>query len=246
MGDRAVIDLNADVGEGCDGDDDLLAVVSSANVACGFHAGDPATMRATCRVAVERGVAIGAHVGYRDREGFGRRELGVEPGVLHDETLSQLGALAAVATAAGGAVRHVKPHGALYHRCATDAAAADAVVAAVRSFDRALLVVGPPASALLRAAGEAGVAEAFADRAYRADGGLVPRTEPGAVLAADAAAAQGVRLATERRVAAADGTEVEVDARTLCVHGDTPAAVALASGVREALERAGVTIAPFA
>jgi UPF0271 protein len=246
MADAPVIDLNADVGEGCGDDDALLGVVSSANVACGFHAGDATIMRATCERAVERGVAIGAHVGYRDAEGFGRRELGVAPSVLHDETLCQLGALAPCAGAAGGAVRHVKPHGALYHRCATDPEAAEAVVAAVRAFDPALRLVGPPGSALVLAAGAMGVGEAFADRAYRADGSLVPRTEPGAVLAPAAAAAQGVELAMSRRATATDGTPIVVDARTLCVHGDTPAAVSLARELREALERAGVAIAAFA
>jgi UPF0271 protein len=234
----AAIDLNADVGEGCGDDDALLEVVSSANVACGFHAGDPSTMRATCARAVERGVAIGAHIGYRDLAGFGRRAIDVAPDVLRDETLFQLGALAAFARVAGGAVAHVKPHGALYHRCAEDAASAEAVVAAIRSFDGGLRVVGPPGSELLRAAAGAGlaaVAEGFADRGYGSDGRLIPRGEPGAVLEPEVAVEQGVELALGRGPATI---------QTLCVHGDTPGAVALARDLRAALAAAGVEVAP--
>jgi UPF0271 protein len=236
MGERTVIDLNADVGEGFDEDAALLAVVTSANVACGFHAGDASTMEATCERAAREGVAVGAHVGYRDPAGFGRRELGLAPRELAEETLEQLGALAGCARTAGAEVRHVKPHGALYHRCARDRAAADAVAGAIAAFDPGLRVVGPPGSALLAAAGSVGlaaVAEGFADRGYGPDGGLVARDEPGAVLGAEAAAAQAVELALGRR-----GLAVQ----TLCVHGDTPGAAALARTVRAALEEASVTV----
>ena len=254
MSDTAAIDLNADVGEGFGawrvGDDEaLLGLVSSANVACGFHAGDPAIMRRTCERAVELGVRIGAHVGYRDLAGFGRRHLDVGPELLRDEVAYQLGGLAACARLAGGAVRFVKPHGALYHRCVSDPAAAHAVVEAMRAFDPGLKLVGPPGSVLLeqaRAAGVDAVAEGFADRAYLPDGGLVPRSRPGAVLPAPAAVAQAVRIATTARAATVDGTEVPLPVRTLCVHGDTAEAVSLARGLREALERAGVALVPFA
>ena len=254
VSDGAAIDLNADLGEGFGawraGDDEaLLGLVTSANVACGFHAGDPAIMRRTCEQAVRLGVRIGAHVGYRDLAGFGRRDVDVGPELLRDEVAYQLGGLDACARLTGGAVRYVKPHGALYHRCANDPPAAHAVVEAVRAFDPALKVVGPPGSALLesaRAAGLDAVAEAFADRAYLPGGGLVPRSQPGAVIEAPAAIAQAVRIATTAQAAAADGSLVPVPARTLCVHGDTPESVSLARAVREALEQAGVALVPFA
>jgi UPF0271 protein len=227
----ASIDLNADVGEGVGDDGALLEVVTSANVACGFHAGDDETMRRTCAAAVAAGVAIGAHPGYRDRAGFGREERGTPPAVIRDEVAEQLAALAAHAAAAGGPVTHVKPHGALYHRCSGDPEAAAALVAAVRDAG-VPAVVGAPGSALLRAAADAGlhaVPEGFADRAYRGDGTLVPRSEPGAVLGVEAAAAQAVRLAA-------------TGLGTLCVHGDTEGAVELARAVRAALEDAGVAV----
>jgi UPF0271 protein len=231
------IDLNADVGEGVGDDAALLEVVTSANVACGFHAGDAPTIRRTCEAAVARGVVIGAHVGYRDPEHFGRRELDVQAGVLRDEALYQLGALDACAHAVGGVVRYVKPHGALYHRCSADPEVAEALVEAAKAFDLELSMVGAPGSALLAAAQDGhlqAVPEGFADRAYRPDGTLVPRAEPGAVIGGDAAVQQAVRLA-------ADGT-----LGTLCVHGDSPDAVALARAVREGLETRGVTVAAFA
>ncbi len=248
------IDLNADVGEGFGrwrlGDDEaLLAAVSSANVACGFHAGDPPIIRRTCGLAVERGVRIGAHVGYRDLAGFGRRPIGVEPDVLREEVAYQLGGLAACAARAGAAVAYVKPHGALYHRCSTDPATAVAVVEAVARFDPGLAFVGAPDSVVLSVAAEAGlqpVAEGFADRGYAADGSLLPRSEPGAVLAPGDAATQAVRIAAERRLRTRDGTAVSLDVRTLCVHGDTPDAATLARAVRRGLEDAGVGIAAFA
>jgi UPF0271 protein len=248
------IDLNADVGEGFGrwslGDDEaLLAVVSSANVACGFHAGDPAIMRRTCAIAVELGVRIGAHVGYRDLAGFGRRAIDVEPDVLGDEIAYQLGGLAACAGRAGAEVAYVKPHGALYHRCSTDAAVAEAVVEAVARFDPGLGFVGAPGGVALSVAAEAGldpVAEGFADRGYGDDGALLPRSLPGAVLAPADAVAQAVRIATERGLTARNGADVALDVRTLCVHGDTPDAATLARAVRRGLQDAGVAIASFA
>jgi UPF0271 protein len=249
------VDLNADLGEGFGvwrlGDDDaLLGVVTSANVACGFHAGDPTTMRRVCTRAVAAGVAIGAQVSYRDLAGFGRRFIDVEPAELADDVLYQLGALDGVARASGGRVRYVKPHGALYNAVVTHEAQAAAVVAAVRDSDPSLPVLGLPGSALFRAAEDAGlrtVAEGFADRGYTPEGTLVPRREPGALLHDPAAvAARAVRMAADGVVEAADGTLVPVEIASICVHGDTPGAVELARAVRTALGEAGLGPAPFA
>jgi UPF0271 protein len=247
------IDLNADLGEGFGrwtlGDDAaLLEVVTSANVACGFHAGDPTTLRRTCEAAVQRGVRIGAHVGYRDLAGFGRRRMDVPAEALGDDVTYQLGALAACAARAGGAIGYVKPHGALYHRCVEDPATARAVLGSVAAFSPGLPVMGPPGSTLLAVAAELGlepVAEGFADRAYTARGGLVERGEPGAVLAHDAALDQARAIASGAPVTAADGGSLRVPVRTLCVHGDTPGAVALARAIRAALEDAGIAVSPF-
>ena len=249
------MDLNSDLGEGYGrwalGDDAaLLGLVTSANVACGFHAGDPATIDRTVRTAVERGVSVGAQVSYPDLVGFGRREIDVEPADLTADVLYQLGALEAFARAAGDRVRYVKPHGALYNRIARDPVQAAAVVDAIRRYDPALPLLTLPGSAAMEAAREAGipaVGEGFADRAYTADGRLVSRREPGAVLQDPGqVAARAVVMATERRVESVDGTEVEVGVRSLCVHGDTPGAVDLARKVRAALKEAGVTLEPFA
>ena len=247
-------DLNSDLGEGFGawslGDDEaLLDVVTSANIACGFHAGDPTIMRRVTESCVARDVAIGAQVGYRDLAGFGRRFIDVEPAVLADEVLYQVGALDAFARAAGGRVSYVKPHGALYHTIVHHEDQARAVVAGVRAFDPGLAVLGLPGSrwlALAEAAGLRTVPEAFADRAYTPEGTLVPRGRPGAVLHDPAEIAiRCVRLATESEVVAVDGTVVAVQAESLCVHGDTPGAVAIARAVRAALEDAGVTVAAF-
>ena len=252
--DPTAIDLNADLGEGFGqwtlGDDDaLLELVTSANVACGFHAGDPTILRATCERAAERGVVIGAQVGYRDLAGFGRRFLDVEPGDLTNDVLYQLGALEAFARVAGTQVRYVKPHGALYNAIVHHEAQAAAVVDAVRRYDPTLPVLGLPGSVWLRLADEAGltvVPEAFADRAYTPEGTLVPRREPDAVLHdPEEVARRCVRLATEGEVVAVDGSVVPVRAASLCVHGDSPGAVAMARAVRRRLEEAGVTPAPF-
>jgi UPF0271 protein len=249
------VDLNSDLGEGYGhwalGDDAaLLEVVTSANVACGFHAGDPATIDRTVRTATEHGVAVGAQVSYPDLVGFGRREIDVAPDDLTADVLYQIGALEAFARAAGSRVRYVKPHGALYNRIARDPVQAAAVVEAVRRYDPALPLLTLPGSAAMRAAGDAGipaVGEGFADRAYTGDGRLVSRKEPGAVLHdPERVATRAVVMATEGRVETVDGGEVTVEIRSLCVHGDTPGAVDLAKAVRAALDEAGVALEAFA
>ncbi|WP_251838987.1 LamB/YcsF family protein [Oceanitalea stevensii] len=227
----------------------ILRVVTSANVACGFHAGDPRTARRTCALAAEAGVAVGAHVAYRDLAGFGRRFLDVDPGELTDEVVYQIGALQALAAAAGTAVRYVKPHGALYNAIVHHRAQARAVAAAVRTVDPGLPILVLPGTVIeeeARAAGLRPVVEAFADRAYLPDGTLVPRSRPGAVVTdPQEVADRVVRMATEGTVTAVDGTAVRVRAESVCVHGDTPGAVALATAVREALDAAGVLVAGF-
>jgi 5-oxoprolinase (ATP-hydrolysing) subunit A len=252
---RTAIDLNSDVGESFGrwrlGDDEaVLALVSSANVACGFHAGDPTTLRGCCEVAARYGVTVGAQVGYRDLVGFGRRFLDVAPAELADDVTYQVGALAAMARVAGTEVAYVKPHGALYNAVVHHGAQAQAVVDAVRALDPDLPVVGLPGSALLARAEAAGlrtVREAFADRGYTAEGTLVPRSQPGALLEDPEEVAQRVlRLVTEGVVTSVDGTEVAVDAESVCLHGDTPGAVAMATRVREVLDRAGIAVRPFA
>jgi len=250
----AEIDLNSDLGEGFGiwslGDDErLLQVVSSANVACGFHAGDASTMRRVCALAAAGGVAVGAQVSYRDLAGFGRRFIDVDPSQLADEVLYQIGALEACARAAGAAVAYVKPHGALYNATVRHTAQADAVVAGVRAFGP-LPVLGLPGSELLRAAEKSGlepVPEAFADRGYTPEGSLVPRSEPGAVLHdVDELTRRAVRLAVEGEIVAVDGSVLRSPARSLCVHGDTPGAVDLAAAVRRELASVGVTVRCFA
>ena len=250
-----VIDLNSDLGEGFGiwtlGEDEaLLGIVTSANVACGFHAGDPSILRRVCAQAVERGVTVGAQVGYRDLAGFGRRAIDVHPDELVNDVIYQIGALDAFARVAGDRVRYVKPHGALYNVAVTDPAQAGAVVEAVRLYDPTLPVLGLPGSELLRQAATAGLAavpEAFADRAYTPQGHLVPRREPGAVLHDPAEiAARCVQLARAGAVRAVDGSRVEVPARSICVHGDTAGAVAIARRVREELLGAGLALQPFA
>jgi UPF0271 protein len=249
------VDLNSDLGEGFGvwtlGDDDaLLEVVSSANVACGFHAGDPDILRRVCAVAASRGVVIGAQVGYHDLAGFGRRSLDVEPASLVNDVLYQIGALDAFARVAGTRVRYVKPHGALYNRAVRDEQQARAVVEAVALYDRTLPVLGLPGSALLRLAAEAGltpVEEAFADRGYTPQSTLVPRNQPGALLHDPAEVADRVvRMITAGQVTSVDGKDVPVSARSVCVHGDSPGAVAMAVAVRQALLDAGVEIRAFA
>jgi UPF0271 protein len=250
----AAIDLNSDLGESFGawrlGDDDaMLRLVTSANIACGFHAGDPSTLRRVCASAVEHGVRIGAQVSYPDLAGFGRRYMDIDQAELRDVVLYQLGALDGFAQVAGAGVTYVKPHGALYNATVDDRAQAQAVVDASREYDPSSAILGLPGSELLRAADAAGleaVPEAFADRAYLADGRLVPRREPDSVLTdPSVVAARAVRLATDHQVVAIDGTVLEVRARSICIHGDTPGAVQLAQAVRAGLEVAGVAIEPF-
>ena len=248
------IDLNADLGESFGrwtlGDDEaMLDIVTSANVACGFHAGDPRGLLRVCEQAAERGVVVGAQVGYRDLAGFGRRFIDVDPADLLADVVYQIGALQGVCAAAGTSVRYVKPHGALYNAVVHHQAQARAVVEAVTRVDSSLLVLGLPGSVLLSLADESGIAtvtEAFVDRAYTAAGTLVPRTESGAILHdPQTVAARAARLVATGRVEAADGAVVQVDAASLCVHGDSPGAVSMATAVRAGLEAAGVTLAPF-
>ncbi|QKW05426.1 LamB/YcsF family protein [Streptomyces sp. NA04227] len=249
------VDLNADLGEGfghwrLTDDEALLSVVTSANVACGFHAGDAVTMRRVCELAVAHGVRIGAQVSYRDLAGFGRRAMDVPAEELAAEVAYQIGALEVFARAAGGRVAYVKPHGALYNRVVHDEEQAAAVIEGVRLAGGALPVLGLPGSRLLRAAAKSSlvaVAEAFADRAYTDEGTLVPRGSAGAVLSdADEVVARSVRMATTGCVTSAGGREIRVRARSLCVHGDTPGAVDLARRVRRALAESGAVVEAFA
>ncbi|MET3175435.1 UNVERIFIED_ORG: UPF0271 protein [Arthrobacter sp. UYCu721] len=250
----ATIDLNSDVGESFGrwslGDDlAMFGSVSSANVACGFHAGDPSVIRRTCRDAVAAGVVIGAHVGYRDLAGFGRRFLDISPTELADDVVYQIGALQALAAAEGARVRYVKPHGGLYNAIVTHTAQAQAVVDAVKSVDPDLPILGLPGSEVLRLAEKAGlraVSEAFADRAYNPDGTLVSRSQPGAVLENPELVAEHVlRMATESAVRTIDGSTLKIRAESICVHGDSPGAVAMATAVKSALGDAGVSIGSF-
>ena len=245
------IDLNADLGESFGawrmGDDaGVMPWITSANVACGFHAGDPATMRATVALCIEHGVAIGAHVSLPDLQGFGRREMKVSPNEVYAQTLYQLGALHAFARAAGTHLHHVKPHGALYNMAARDRALAYAIAAAVRDFNATLLLMGLAGSALVEAGRAAGLRvqrEGFCDRRYRADGSLAPRSEAGAVIEdIDAAVTQALSIATAREAAAGDGSTVHIDADSLCVHGDRANAAAFAERLHQALLQAGVRI----
>lgn len=248
------MDLNADLGEGFGiwrlGDDDaLLDVITSANVACGFHAGDASTMRRVCAVAAQRGVAIGAQVGYRDLAGFGRRRIEYDFTELRDEVIYQIGALAAFCRTAGTTLRYVKPHGALYHAVSSEECQAAALVTAISDYDPTLPLLCAPDSVVAQLATGAGVrvvGEGFADRGYQPNGRLVPRTAVGALVTdAEQVAARAVRMATERRVTAVDGTDVPCVVESICLHGDTPGAVALAGRVRDALTAAGVRVAPF-
>ncbi|WP_128255331.1 LamB/YcsF family protein [Falsirhodobacter deserti] len=249
------IDLNSDLGESFGawrmGDDaTMLGIVSSANVACGFHAGDPVGILATLREAAARGVAVGAHVGYRDLQGFGRRKIDVASDDLTADVIYQIGALQGLARAAGTRVAYVKPHGALYNTVAGDARQADAVIAGMLAVDPSLVMMGLAGAPVLeraRAAGLPVVAEAFADRAYTAEGLLVSRHEKGAVLHdPEVVAARMLRLATDGVIEAIDGTPLRLEASSICIHGDSPGAVAMAQRVREVLVAAGVSIRSFA
>jgi len=248
------VDLNSDLGEGFGvwtlGDDDaLLDLVTSANVACGFHAGDPDILRRVCAGAAERGVSVGAQVSYRDLAGFGRRRIDMEPDSLTNDVIYQIGALDGLARAAGTRVRYVKPHGALYNRVVHDDGQAGAVVAAILAYDPTLPLLGLPGSVVHRRAEAAGlttVAEAFADRGYTAEGTLVPRSQPQAVQHdPELVAERVVRLVTTDQLTAMDGTELTLEAQSICVHGDSPNAVAMARAVRTGLEGAGVQLRSF-
>ena len=247
------IDLNADVGESYGrwslGDDaGVMRSVTSASVACGYHAGDPGVMRTTVRAARAAGVAVGAHPGFPDLVGFGRRNMNATPQEVEDFVLYQVGALAAVAAAEGVRLRHVKPHGALYNMAARDRTLAAAIASSVAAFDRTLILFALPGSELLRAGEDAGLtiaAEGFADRAYQADGTLMPRERAGALVRdPDEVVLRAVRMARDGVVSAADGTDVVVRVSTICVHGDTPGAPELARRIRAGLDDAGIMVRP--
>ncbi|MDF1514793.1 MAG: LamB/YcsF family protein [Anaerolineae bacterium] len=245
------IDLNCDMGESYGrytlGEDaPLMHVITSSNIACGFHAGDPEVMAATVQMAVRKGVAVGAHPGYPDLQGFGRREMSMTHGQITAAVLYQLGALAGFVHAAGSQLVHVKPHGALYNTAARDARVAQAIVDAVYAFDPHLVIVTLPHSTLQKTAEKAGLTaarEGFADRAYQSDGSLLPRSQPGAVIHnVDHIAARAVQMVTRREVESVDGTIIPLELDTLCVHGDTPGALHIAQKVRSALEMEGINL----
>lgn len=251
----SAIDLNSDLGENVPGrivsdDAGILEIVTSVNVSCGFHAGSPEGIRDTLDAAVRAGVVIGAHPGYRDYENFGRTVVDIDSATLQAHVEYQLGALIGLAAAVGGAVAYVKPHGALYNAIARDERQAKAVVAAVKAMAPDLVLLGLAGGVVLDVAAREGLAvaaEAFADRAYLPDGSLVPRTQAGAVLHDPAAVAERmVRLAADGVIRAVDGTDVAVSAQSICVHGDSPGAVAMAAETRRMLSDAGIAIAPFA
>jgi 5-oxoprolinase (ATP-hydrolysing) subunit A len=240
------VDLNADVGEGMDDDAALLDIVTSANIACGLHAGDARTMAETVDLCLARDVAIGAHPSFDDREGFGRRDMRIAPDAARALVLRQVTTLAEIAVKAGARLKHVKAHGALYNMAARDPELARAIAAAVREFDSNLLLVGLAGSELVAAGMAAGLRvanEVFADRAYRRDGSLVPRTQPGALIGeADLAVARALDMVGTSTVRSIDGALVPLRAETICVHGDTPGAVALAATLKAALSSAGVAV----
>jgi 5-oxoprolinase (ATP-hydrolysing) subunit A len=245
------IDLNADVGESFGAyaighDAGLMRAITSANVAAGFHAGDPSVLRATIRRAKANGVAVGAHPSFPDLAGFGRREMAVTPREAEDLVLYQIAAVAGVASVEGIALQHVKPHGALFNMAARDRELAGAIARATAAFSPSLILFGLPGSELLKAGRAAGLrvaAEVFADRAYEPDGTLVSRRKPGAILQdADIVVARGVRMATAGTVVAVDGSVVTLPAETICVHSDTPGADVLAAKLRAALDAAGIAV----
>jgi 5-oxoprolinase (ATP-hydrolysing) subunit A len=245
------LDLNADVGESfgvykLGQDAQVMPAISSASIACGFHAGDPATMRETVALARANGVAIGAHPGFPDLVGFGRRDIRATAREVEDFVTYQIGALMAVAMAQGVRLQHVKAHGALYNIAVRDAAVADAIARATAAVDPGLILFGLPGSELIAAGHRAGLRtarEGFADRAYQPDGTLVPRNEPGAVIDDPATVVgRAVSMARDRTVSAADGSPIAVEIETICVHGDTPDAAMLASRIRQALAHAGVSV----
>ncbi len=250
----ASIDLNSDLGESFGpwsmGDDAaMLQIVTSANIACGFHAGDPAGILAVLQEAASRGVVVGAHVGYRDLAGFGRRNMDPSSAELVGDTIYQIGALQGLARAVGTSVRYVKPHGALYNTIANDARQAADVINAIKAIDSSLVLLALAGAPIVTQAREAGltvVCEAFADRAYNSDGSLVSRRLPGSVIHDPAAVAKRMlRMVSEQRVTTIDGADIALEAESICIHGDTPAAVAIARALRDTLETAGVELASF-
>lgn len=245
------VDLNADIGEsfGLDttgSDERLLRTITSGSIACGFHAGDPALMRHTVRMAARAGVSIGAHPGFADKAGFGRRDMSIEPAEITDLVLYQVGALGAIAKAERATLRHVKPHGALYNMSVRRSDIAEAIARAIASFDDGLVLIGLPGSELLSAGTRLGLsvaAEAFADRSYEADGSLTPRDRADAVVSEPVRVAErAVRMVRDGSVVARDGTTLSLKVDTICVHGDTPGAAELAAAVRAGLETAGIEI----
>jgi len=247
------IDLNCDMGESfgaysLGADEEVLSSISSASIACGFHAGDPAVMRRTVRLAKAAGVSVGAHPGLPDLVGFGRREMRVTPQEVEDLVLYQAGALDAICRSEGVAMRHVKAHGALYNMAARERPLADAIARAVGSYNPSLVLFVLPGSEMQRAAEAAGVPfalEGFADRAYEPDGSLTPRSRAGAVIHDPLVVVErAVRMAAEGRVTAVDGSDVAVPVATICTHGDTPGAHALTRALRDGLSRAGIAVAP--
>jgi len=245
------IDINCDMGESfgpwkMGADDEVMPNITSANVACGAHAGDPRVMRRTVRAAKKHGVSVGAHPGYADLQGFGRREMQADPAEVEDSLIAQIGALAAVARAEGVSLRHVKAHGALYNQAARDRRLADAIAAAIKAFDPALIMFGLPKSPMIHAGEAAGLrvaAEGFADRAYEADGSLTPRSRPGAVIHDPAVVVdRAVRMIRDGVVLTPDGREIPLKIDTLCVHGDTPGAPGLTKRIRAGLAAAGVQV----
>ncbi|WFT91131.1 LamB/YcsF family protein [Rhizobium leguminosarum] len=248
------IDLNSDLGESFGpwpmGDDvSMLSIVTSANIACGFHAGDPAGILSVLRETARRGVSVGAHVGYRDLVGFGRRNMEPSSEELTSDTIYQIGALQGLAKAAGTSVRYVKPHGALYNTIGQDKRQAAAVINAILAIDPALALMalsGAPIVEQARSAGLTVICEAFADRAYNSDGSLASRQRPDSVIHDPAlVASRMLRLVKEGRITAMDGTEIALEAQSICIHGDTPAAVSIARSVREALAQVGVEMKCF-
>lgn len=248
------VDLNCDLGEGfgryalgCD--DEVIPLVSSVNVACGMHAGDPLTMDATVHRAAAAGVAIGAHPGYPDLQGFGRRDMALLPNEIYAFVLYQVGALSGFVRTKGVSLHHVKPHGQLYNRAVRDTACAEAIAQAVKDFDPKLVLVGLAGSALVRAGEQAGLRvahEFFADRSYADDGSLVPRSQPGALVTDESEAVKRtVRAIRDGVVTTRDNHDIEVCAQTICLHGDSPSALAFARNLREGLEQAGIAVFPF-
>jgi 5-oxoprolinase (ATP-hydrolysing) subunit A len=245
------IDINCDMGESfgpwkMGADDEVMRNITSANVACGAHAGDPRVMRRTVRLAREHGVAVGAHPGFADLQGFGRREMQADPAEVEDAVIAQVGALAAIARAEGVSLAHVKAHGALYNMAARDRPLADAIARAIKAFDPSLIMFGLPNSPMIEAGRAVGLhvaAEGFADRAYQPDGSLTPRSKPGAVIHDPAAVVdRAVRMVRDGVVLTPDGREIALRVQTICVHGDTPGAAELTRRIRAGLTEAGVDV----